>query len=125
MRVTADDYRIYPLKKAGIAYILFLSVCVLLYLSVPSDVLDNKSIQVVLLSLYFCVQLSISCLAIWYGRKVIEAKISPPPGTWVLSNWKVYTGKKAYLGGWVYVISGLIIMIMGVILFAEVWLWLF
>lgn len=106
MKVSAENFKVIPLKKALIFYCILIGCALLSYQILKLNISQNHFVWDLLVILFFILMACIGIASLFYGFKIVKCMQSPPPNTWVLSNWRVISGKKAYWSGWVIVFCG-------------------
>jgi len=106
MLVSSDEYKVIPVRWAWAAYSIGLVILLCLYFFAPSELISNIPPMSAFLFLIVLLLIQGAC-SIRYAMNVIRLRQSPPPGAWVLSNWRVYNGRTAYIAGWVLLSIGL------------------
>ncbi|WP_019030188.1 hypothetical protein [Colwellia piezophila] len=109
MKVSAENFKVIPIKKALMFYLIFIITVFFSYQLIQKNVPQSHLLWECLVIFYFVLMTFLGVGSIFYGRKILKHRQSPPPNTWVFSNWRVISGNKAYWSGWLVIFCGVFI----------------
>lgn len=114
MKVTDEEYKVISRKKALYFCILVFGAIYLVFFTASHFASEYSVFWTYAYILLWFLKVLLGVYGLKYGSQSIASLQYPPPDTWVIQNWQVMKGRKAYWYGQGIRLGSLVIICMAI-----------